>query len=144
MGFEKFEQLVSAFNRGSLDIPDGFLSSNTTYSLNGVSYESLIGRTADDALVRMLTRGAAAYRTAAKALHYALQRPVMTLEMMSGPDEAGARTAHLRIEGRLRDSGLVFSTVFRLILRSEADRVVAMDADCAPDDLRRISDARKQ
>jgi len=36
-------------------------------------------------------RGAAAYRTAAKALQYALQRPVMTIETMAEPDEAGVR-----------------------------------------------------
>ena len=143
MGFEKFDQLLAAFNRGSLDIPDGFLSSNTTYSINGVSYEALIGRSTEEPLIRMLTRGAAAYRTAAKALQYALHHPVMTLETLSPPDEAGARTAHIRVEGRLRDTGVVFRSVFRLILRIQSDRVVAMDADCAPDDLRRISDARK-
>jgi hypothetical protein len=68
-------ELIAAFNRGSLDVPDGFLTARTTFSLNGRPYESFLGGSADDPLVRLLARGSAGYRTAAKALQYALQHP---------------------------------------------------------------------
>ena len=103
---KKLDDLVAAFNRGSLDVPDGFLTPNTTFSLNGRPYESLLGGSADDPLIRLLARGSAGYRTAAKALHYALQQPALTVESISNADAAGLSLAKLRVEGRLRGSAV--------------------------------------
>ena len=70
---ESLDALVAAFNRGSLDVPARLFTPRTTFALNGRSYESILGGSPDDPLIRLLARGAAGYRTAAKALQYAEQ-----------------------------------------------------------------------
>jgi hypothetical protein len=117
----QFERLIASFNRGLLDIPDGFLTPQTAFSLNGRAYELLLGGSPDDPLIRLLARGAAAYRTAAKALQYAVRSPAVTIESFSersaqGPGNDRVATAELRVEGLLRDDGDRFE------LRAASDR----------------------
>ena len=140
----KFEQLVAAFNRGTLDVPDGFLTSNTIFSLNSRPYESLLGGSAEDPHIKLLARGSAGYRTAARALHYALQQPVVTIESISNADAAGLRLAKLRVEGRLRGSGVPFDAQWLLKLVCRNDVVISADVICPESDLEKITAARRK
>ena len=143
---------MAAFNRGSLDVPAGLFTPRTTFNLNGRSYESILGGSAEergrgpatneDPLIRFLARGAAGYRTAAKALQYALQRPVIVVESLSELDPSGVRTASIRVEGELRDSNEPFSAVATLRLRDTHGELTSVDVVCAEQYLARIAASR--
>jgi hypothetical protein len=141
---ESLNALVAAFNRGSLDVPAQFFTSRTTFSLNGRSYESILGGSPDDPLIRLLARGAAGYRTAAKALQYALQQPTVVLESLEAPDGPGLRTARIRVNGELRDSREPFSADVSLRLACDGRELASADAICAEDEVARIAAARKR
>ena len=68
----RIDQLIDLFNRRSLDLPDGLFARQTQFVLNGVPFESRLGRSPADPLVLMLARGAAGYRFAVKALQHAI------------------------------------------------------------------------
>src|SRR5688500_14544782 len=72
------DQLIDLFNRRSLDLPDGYFTRHTQFLLNGVPFEAMLGRSSDDPLILMLTRGAAGYRFTAKAVQHAV--PDATLQ----------------------------------------------------------------
>jgi hypothetical protein len=139
------------------------------YTLNGRSYESILGGSAEEPraargegapqasgeergwgpatnhapLIRLLARGAAGYRTAAKALQYGLQRPLIVVESLSEPDASGLRTASIRVEGELRESNEPFSTVAILRLRDTQGELTSVDVICAEQDLARIAASRR-
>ncbi len=72
------DQLIDLFNRRSLDLPDGYFTRHTQFLLNGVPFEAMLGRSSDDPLILMLTRGPAGYRFTAKAVQHAV--PDATLQ----------------------------------------------------------------
>ncbi len=133
---------MAAFNRGSLDVPAQFLTPRTTFALNGRSYESILGGAPDDPLIRLLARGAAGYRTAAKALQYALQNPRVVLESLTEPDESGVRKAAFRVEGQLRDADEPFVAGATLRLGCAQGELTSVDVVCAEGDLERIAKSR--
>jgi hypothetical protein len=135
--------LIAAFNRGSLDVPAGFFTARTTFTLNNRSYESILGGSPDDPLIRMLARGMAGYRTAATALLYALQRPLVTVASISEPDASGVRTAEVLVEGELRDSGQLFAGRASLRLGCAQLELTSVDVSCSEDDLARIAASRR-
>jgi len=134
--------LIAAFNKGSLDVPANFLTPRTTYALNGRSYESILGGSPDDPLIRLLARGAAGYRTAAKALQYALQHPLVTVESLTEPDASGVRTVSIHVAGQLRDSKEPFSTDATLRLGCANGELTSVDVMCREHDLARIAASR--
>jgi hypothetical protein len=134
---------VAAFNKGNLDVPANFLTPGTTYTLNSRTYESILGGSPDHALIRLLARGAAGYRTAAKALQYALQRPVVAIESLSDADGSGCCTASVRLTGELRHSNEPFLMLATVRLSHTNGRLTSVDAMCPEHDLARIAAARK-
>jgi hypothetical protein len=66
------DQLVDLFNTRSMDLPDGSFTRHTQFLLNGVPFETMLGRSPDDPLVLMLARGPAGYRFTAKAVQHAV------------------------------------------------------------------------
>jgi hypothetical protein len=139
---ESLQALVAAFNRGSLDVPANLFTPRTTFSLNGRSYESILGGSPDAPLIRLLARGVAGYRTAAKAVQYALQGPVVTIESFSEPDASGCRAATVRIEGQLRRSEEPFAAQVTFQLAQADGELTSVDATCHEHDLARIAAAR--
>ena len=133
---------MAAFNRGSLDVPAGFFTPRTTFSLNNRSYESILGGSADHPLIRLLARGVAGYRTAAKGLQYALHGAVLTVAELSERDQAGLRSATIRIDGQLRDSGEPFSALASLRLGGDDRELTSVDVVFGEDDLARIAASR--
>jgi hypothetical protein len=140
---DSIEALVAAFNRGSLDVPDGFFTPRTAFSLNNRSYETILGGSPDDPLIRLLTRGAGGYRTAAKVVQYALQQPIVNVRSLSDCDDNGTCLATLRIEGRLRDSDEPFVGTCLVRLTYAGDQLADADVSWSPEDLARIAAARR-
>jgi hypothetical protein len=102
----QIDQLLSYFNRRVMDVPDRFFDRDAQFLLNGVPYEHLLGRDATDALVRLIARGPAGYRFAAKAVQHALETVLVTREAF---EIAPARaTGHIILRGTLRGSAEVF------------------------------------
>jgi hypothetical protein len=139
---EALDAVVTAFNGGSLDVPANFFTARTTFSLNGRPYESILGGSADDPLIRLLARGTAGYRTAARALQYALQRPLLSIESFAEPDGSGFCTATVRVQGELRDSKEPFAAGATLHLGTASGELTSVDVRCAERDLARIAASR--
>ncbi len=140
---DSIDALVAAFNRGSLDVPAHLFTPRTTFVLNNRTYESMLGGSSDDPLIRLLARGVAGYRTAAKALQYALQGPIITVESWSDPDASGVFEASLRVEGQFRDSGDPFTGRASLRLVCTEGELTSIDVIGAEEDLARIAASRR-
>jgi hypothetical protein len=140
---ESVDALVAAFNRGSLDVPAGFFTPRTTFTLNDRSYETILGGSPDDPLIRLLARGVGGYRTAAKALQYALKESEIIVESLSDPDASGARVASLRVEGRLRNSNERVAVRCALELMGTDTELGSVHVRCPEADIVRIADARR-
>jgi hypothetical protein len=72
------DELIALFNRRSMDLPDGYFTRHTQFRLNGVPFEEMLGRSPQDPLVLMITRGAAGYRFTAKAVQHAIPDAQLT------------------------------------------------------------------
>src|SRR5262245_27108674 len=103
----RLEQLLAYFNRGVLDVPDGLLDRNAVLMLNGVPYETRLGRSPDDPLVRLIARGPAGYRFVAKALLHALERPSAAIGALRVND--ASVTGAVLLQGKLRGSAEPFA-----------------------------------
>ena len=102
---DRFDRLIAYFNRRVMDVPDGFFDRDARFTLNGVTFESMLGRADDDPLIRMIARGAAGYRFAAKPLLHALET-VLVSRVEFAEEKDRARTS-LALRGTLRGSGAV-------------------------------------
>lgn len=94
---------VAAFNRGSLDLPDGILHRDAVFRLNGRAYDETLGRPITDPLVRLVARGPGGYRLLVKALQYTLTAPEIAVRDFE--IRRGLATGHIDLTGRLRDTG---------------------------------------
>ena len=139
---ESIDALVAAFNKGSLDVPAGLFTPRTTFTLNSRSYEAILGGSPDDPLIRLLARGAAGYRAAAKALQYALQSPVVTIESLSEPDGSGVRVASLRVEGQLRNTLEPFDARASVRIAGAEVELTSVEVICQEHELARIAASR--
>ena len=111
---EQLDSLIACFNRRVMDVPDGFFDRNAQFTLNGRSFEAMLGRSDDDPLIRMIARGAAGYRFAAKPLLHALE--TVLVSRMDFSAEADRARAILALRGTLRGSGAVLDEMVGVIL----------------------------
>jgi len=102
---DQLDNLIACFNRRVMDVPDGFLDRDAQFTLNGKTFEAMLGRSDDDALIRMIARGAAGYRFAAKPLLHALETVLVSRMDFSGDADRARMVVALR--GTLRGSGAV-------------------------------------
>jgi hypothetical protein len=102
----QIDQLLSYFNRRVMDVPDAFLDRNAQLRLNGVPYETMLGRDSEDPLVRLIARGPAGYRFVAKAVLHALETVLATREAFES--SPGRAAVDVILRGTLRGSGDVF------------------------------------
>jgi hypothetical protein len=101
----QLDDLITCFNRRNMDVPDGFFDRNAQFTLNGRTFEAMLGRADDDPLIRMIARGAAGYRFAAKPLLHALDTVLVSrLEFIA---ELNRCRTVLALRGTLRGSGAV-------------------------------------
>ena len=138
------DQLIALFNRRSMDLPDGFLSRNAQFVVNGVPFEETLGRSPSDPLIRMLTRGAAGYRFAAKALQHAV--PDVQLQRGELAETAGDGQRILKgqcwLSGRLRGTEDPVNIPIDVELHVEKAGVMRMAASLDPAMLGRLQAAR--
>lgn len=99
---QRIDQLLADFSRRRLDVPDGLFDSNAAFRLNGIAYETILGRSTDDPLVRLIARGPAGYRFVAQGLLHALA-DVSAVALGLGATDDGA-TATIVLTGTLRGS----------------------------------------
>ena len=107
---EQLTMLIGLYNRRSMDLPDGLFGRNAQFRLNGTSFEELLGRAADDALARMLTRGVAGYRFVIDRVDHVDQLACLVVPdgSLAGEDLASS------LATRIRD-GLRFRTDVRVV-----------------------------
>lgn len=102
---DRLDNLIVCFNRRVMDVPEGFFDRNAQFTLNGRTFEAMLGRSDDDPLIRMIARGAAGYRFAAKPLLHALETVLVSrLELTADAERC---RAVLALRGTLRGSGAV-------------------------------------
>jgi hypothetical protein len=143
---DRLSALVGLFGRGSLDLPDGTLTHDTVFRLNGVAYDSTLGRPPHDPLARLVGRGAGGYRFLVKALRFALPDARLTIGTLERTSlESGCRLAGGgRLEGTLRGSGEAFAADVDLTFTfDDLGRLNAIDAGAAPAQIARIQAARQ-
>jgi hypothetical protein len=116
------DELIAYFNRRTMEVPDGFFDRNAQFTLNGVPFETLLGRTDGDPLVRMIARGAAGYRFAAKPLLHALETALVS--RISATSEGECWRVRLALRGTLRGSGRLMDETVGLTIRTTTDGAI--------------------
>jgi hypothetical protein len=138
---DQLDGLIACFNRRVMDVPDGFFDRNAQFTLNGKTFEAMLGRSDDDPLIRMIARGAAGYRFAAKPLLHALETALVS-RMDFSAEGAGAR-AVLALRGTLRGSGAVLDEMVTVdLMLTPAGTVQRVDVKIGEAALDRIRAAR--
>lgn len=139
---DRLDDLVACFNRRVMDVPDGLFDRDAQFALNGRTFESLLGRSDEDPLVRMIARGAAGYRFAAKPLLHALETALVS-RMDVAVDGAAAR-ATFALRGTLRGSGDVLDELVAVAFTlTPAGAVQSANVSIAMRALDRIRTARR-
>ena len=138
----RLTEWVDAFNRGSLDLPDGVLHKDAVFRLNGRAYEDTLGRPPTDPIVRLLARGPGGYRLLVKALQYTLTAPGIALRDFE--IRRGLGTGHVDLTGRLRDSGEPWVCNADLAMTVDIDgRVTEIAVQMDPESVTRLQQARQ-
>jgi hypothetical protein len=143
---DRLSALVALFGRGSLDLPDGLLTRDTVFRLNGVAYDESLGRPAHDPLARLVGRGPGGYRFLLKALRFGLPDARLAIGALerTGLDAGCVLTGSGRLDGTLRGSADAFAAEFALRLTYDAEgRIGAIDVDLDPAQVARIQAARQ-
>ena len=105
----RLDELIACFNRRVMDVPDGFFDRDAQFTLNGMAFEAMLGREDEDPLIRMIARGAAGYRFAAKPLLHALDTVLVSRAEVAESD--GRARVRLALRGTLRGSGAVLDEI---------------------------------
>ena len=135
------DDLIACFNRRVMDVPEGLFDRNAQFTLNGRTFESMLDRTDDDPLIRMIARGPAGYRFAAKPLLHALE--TVLVSRMDFEAGAGRARTVLALRGTLRGSGTVLDEMVTIDLTlTPAARVSRADVMIGEGALDRIRSAR--
>jgi hypothetical protein len=138
---DQLDRLIACFNRRVMDVPDEFFDRNAQFTLNGRTFESMLGRDDEDPLIRMIARGAAGYRFAAKPLLHALE--TVLVSRMDFTAHAGRARAVLALRGTLRGSGAVLDEMTTVDLTlTPTGTVQRADVTIAETALDRIRAAR--
>ena len=138
---DHLDELIACFNRRVMDVPDGLFDRNARFTLNGRTFEAILGRADDDPLIRMIARGAAGYRFAAKPLLHALD--TVLVSRMDFTHDADRGRAVLALRGTLRGSGAVLDEMVTVDLMLTASSAVRRaDVMIAEGALDRIRAAR--
>jgi hypothetical protein len=138
---DQLDTLIACFNRRVMDVPDGFFDRNAQFTLNGKTFEAMLGRSDDDPLIRMIARGAAGYRFAAKPLLHALE--TVLVSRMDFSAEVDRARAVLALRGTLRGSGAVLDEMVTVDLTlTPAGAVQRADVMIGESALDRIRAAR--
>lgn len=138
---DQLDSLIACFNRRVMDVPDGFFDRNAQFTLNGKTFEAMLGRSDDDPLIRMIARGTAGYRFAAKPLLHALETALVS--RMDFSADGGRARAVLALRGTLRGSGAVLDEMVTVdLMLTPSGTVERADVTLGEGALDRIRSAR--
>ena len=139
---ERIDQLIALFNRKGMDLPEGLFDRKTQFLLNGAAYETLLGRSPDDPLILMLTRGPSGYRFIIKAIQHAVPDALVERGDLVGSEET-MPGLDLWLSGHLRGNEEPIHAVIHLTLTIASDGCV-QKAEATVDDgsLTRLREAR--
>jgi hypothetical protein len=143
----RLSALLALFERGSLDLPEGALTHDTVFRLNGVAYDESLGRPAHDPIARLAGRGPGGYRFLIKALRFAIPDARIALGSLERiPFGTGCRLAgDGRLAGVLRGAGGAFDELFHVAFTFDAaGRLLSIDARMPGAALARIQAARQE
>lgn len=103
----RLDELIDRFNRGNLDLPDGFFDRRTQFRLNGTPFEAMLGRSPTDPLILMLTRGPAGYRFTLKAVRHAVPDARLERGAVSVAEKEGRTVLRVQcwLSGHFRGAG---------------------------------------
>jgi hypothetical protein len=144
---DRLSALVDLLGRGSLDLPDGVLTHDTTFSLNGLAYDAALGRPANDPLARLVGRGPGGYRFLLKALRFALPDARLAIGALVRTSlDTGCRLAGGGdLAGTLRGTGEAFEAEVGLAFTfDDIGRLVAIDTQLDAESVARIHAARQE
>jgi hypothetical protein len=136
------DEVIALFNSRKMDLPDNFFDRKTQFLINGAPFETLLGQSAADALILMLTRGPAGFRFTAKGLQHAVPDARVSRGDVTG-DPATAITT-LTLSGMLRDSHEAVNAAVDVTLRlTPRGLVETAEATMDPATLEKIRQARR-
>lgn len=138
------DELVDLFNKRSMDLPDGHFTRGTRFRLNGVPFEEMVGRSADDPLVLMLTRGAAGYRFTAKAIQHAVPDAALLRGELRESMEDGVTlvSGECWLSGHYRRTGEPIELLVGVEMQLRGNDILVADVAIDPAQLQRLQDAR--
>jgi hypothetical protein len=142
----RLQSLLALFNRNSLDLPEGVLSRDAVFRLNGVAYEDTLGRSAADPLVRLIARGAGGYRFLVKTIRYAMPDATVSLEAPELAPETSGRVLRADgwLRGRLRGGGGFDEPFATRVAFSPSAAILEIDVVLTPAAVSRIAAARQE
>jgi hypothetical protein len=138
------DQLIELFNQRSMDLPDGSLSRNTQFLLNGVPFEEMLGRRPDDPLVLMLTRGPAGYRFTAKAVQHAVPDARLERGELNESTNGDTRvvTGQCWLSGHYRGTGEPVDLIVDVEMRFRGSALAHANVAVEPARLQKLHESR--
>lgn len=138
------DELIDAFNRRSLDVPDRLFGRQTQLVLNGIPFEARLGRPASDPLVLLLARGAAGYRFAAKAVQHAVPDAMLQRGDLKDPggDTARIVTVQAWLSGHLRETRELVEMLIDVTLDVSGTTATRIAVTLPDEELARLQEAR--
>ena len=138
------DRLIALFNERSMDLPDGSFTRNTQFMLNGVPFEEMLGRSATDPLVLMLTRGPAGYRFTAKAVQHAVPDARLERGELQETTDGAIKvvTGQCWMSGHYRGAGEPAHVLVAIELRLKGAVLERANVTIEPALLQRLQEAR--
>jgi hypothetical protein len=138
------DELVASFNRRSMDLPDGYFTRHTQFRLNGVPFEDMLGRSPQDPLVLMITRGAAGYRFTAKAVQHAVPDAALVRGEIVQRDEGGDQvlSGQCWLSGHFRGTGEAVEILADVEMRFAGGTLAQANVAIDPAIVQRLQQAR--
>jgi hypothetical protein len=127
------DQLIQLFNQRSMDLPDGY-------------FDEMLGRSPQDPLVLMITRGAAGYRFTAKAVQHAVpDAQLVRGELREQVDgESVIVTGQCWLSGHYRGTQDPVELLADVELRLSGNTLLAANVTIDPALLERLHAARRR
>ncbi len=141
----RLDELVALFQRRSLDLPDGLFDRRSQFVLNGIPFETMLGRSPADPLILMLARGPAGYRFAVKAVQHAVPDALLERGRFEVRDEEHRAVARGQcwLSGHLRGTGEAVNDLLEIELRLSSTGSVDVASATLPEDgLAKLREAR--
>ena len=138
------DELITLFNKRSLDLPDGYFTRHTQFRLNGVPFEDMLGRSPQDPLVLMIARGAAGYRFTAKAVQHAVPDATLVRGDLEESREGDTRlvAGQCWLSGHFRGTGEPVELLAAVEMRFSAGTIASADVKIDPALVERLQQAR--